>query len=66
MAHGTLILSVGVGMLAGEVNEYAMSYGYDKVRFIQPVFIGDPIRARATVTELRPNLKNPEDFGFVD
>jgi acyl dehydratase len=66
MAHGTLILSVGVGMLAGEVNEYAMSYGYDKVRFIQPVFIGDTIRARATVTEIRPHLKKPEDFGFVD
>ena len=40
IAHGTLILSVSVGMLAGEINEVAMSYGYDKVRFIAPVFIG--------------------------
>ena len=28
VAHGTLILSVAVGMLAGEINEAAFSYGY--------------------------------------
>lgn len=66
MAHGTLVLSVGVGMLAGQVNEFAMSYGYDRVRFIRPVFIGDTIRARATVVELRPHVKTPNEFGFVD
>jgi len=66
MAHGTLILAVGVGLLAGEINEAAMSYGYDRVRFIKPVFIGDTIRARATITELRPHGKQPEEFGFVD
>jgi len=66
MAHGTLILSVGVGLLAGEINEVAMSYGYDRVRFIKPVFIGDTIRSRATVSALRDHPKQPELFGFVD
>lgn len=66
MAHGTLILSVGVGLLAGEINEVAMSYGYDRVRFIKPVFIGDTIRSRATVSALRDHPKQPDQFGFVD
>ncbi|MEY3028820.1 MAG: hypothetical protein RL198_217 [Actinomycetota bacterium] len=66
MAHGTLILSVGVGLLAGEINEVAMSYGYDRVRFIKPVFIGDTIRSRATVSVLRDHPKQPDQFGFVD
>ena len=43
IAHGTLILSVAVGMTATDINPQAMSYGYDKIRFIKPVFIGDTI-----------------------
>ena len=66
MAHGTLVLAVGVGLLSGEINEAAMSYGYERVRFIKPVFIGDTIRSRAAVSALRPHPKKPESFGFVD
>lgn len=51
IAHGTLIFSVGVGMSAGEMNPEAMSYGYDRLRFIKPVFIGDTIRVTVTVKE---------------
>ena len=65
MAHGTLILSVAVGALAGEINDEAMSYGYDKVRFIAPVFIGDTITSRAEIVEKREHVK-PDDFGIVD
>src|SRR5579863_4630404 len=51
MAHGTLVFSVGVGMTASAINPRAMSYGYDRLRFIKPVFIGDTIRAaRATAS----------------
>jgi acyl dehydratase len=64
IAHGTLILSVG--MLAGEINDVAMSYGYDGIRFIRPVFIGDTITAHATIAEKREYKKNPEEFGLVD
>ena len=66
IAHGTLILSVAVGMLAGEINDVAMSYGYDGIRFIRPVFIGDTITAHATIAEKREYKKNPEEFGLVD
>jgi acyl dehydratase len=66
IAHGTLILSVAVGMLAGEINDVAMSYGYDGIRFIRPVFIGDTITAQATIAEKREYKKNPEEFGLVD
>ena len=66
IAHGTLILSVAVGMLAGEINEVAMSYGYEGIRFLKPVFIGDTITAHATISEKREYKKSPEEFGLVD
>lgn len=66
IAHGTLILSVAVGMLAGEINDVAMSYGYDGIRFIRPVFIGDTITAHGTIGEKRDYKKSPDDYGLVD
>ncbi len=66
IAHGTLILSVAVGMLAGEINEVAMSYGYEGIRFLKPVFIGDTITSHASVVEKREYKKNPHEFGLVD
>ena len=66
MAHGTLILSMSVGMLAGEINEQAMSYGYDRVRFIRPVHIGDTITSHSEIVGLREHPKQPETLGFAD
>lgn len=66
MAHGTLILSMAIGMLAGEVNEESMSYGYDRVRFIRPVHIGDTIRARSEIIALRDHAKQPDRFGMAE
>lgn len=66
VAHGTLILSVAVGMLAGEINEAAFSYGYDKVRFIAPVFIGDTITSIATIAAKRDHAKKPDEYGIVE
>ncbi len=66
VAHGTLILSVAVGSLAGEINEVAFSYGYDKVRFIAPIFIGDTITSHSEIIAKREHSKKPEEFGFVD
>lgn len=65
IAHGTLILSVGVGMTAGDINPQAMSYGYDRIRFIAPVYIGDTITVTAEITEKRDHAKQPEKFGYV-
>ena len=64
IAHGTLIFSVGIGMSAGEMNPEAFSYGYDRLRFIRPVFIGDTIRVRVTIKEKRDYPKRPE-LGMV-
>ena len=64
IAHGTLIFSVAVGMTAGDVNPRAMSYGYDRLRFLRPVFIGDTIRVRVTVKEKREHPKRA-GYGIV-
>ena len=66
VAYGTLILSVAVGQLAREMNEVAFSYGYDKVRFISPVFIGDTITSKAEIVAKREHAKRAADFGLVD
>lgn len=57
IAHGTLVLSIGIGMTAGDINPRAMSYGYDRVRFIRPVFLGDTIHTTATIREKRDDRK---------
>lgn len=57
IAHGTLIFSVGVGLTAGDINPVAMSYGYDHLRFIKPVFLNDTIKAKVTVSGKRDHPK---------
>lgn len=64
IAHGTLIFSVGVGMTAGDVNPLAYSYGYDRLRFVKPVFIGDTLTVKVTIKEKRDFPKRP-DHGVV-
>ncbi|HUX69275.1 MAG TPA: MaoC/PaaZ C-terminal domain-containing protein [Cellulomonadaceae bacterium] len=65
IAHGTLVLSIAVGMTAGDVNPQAMSYGYDRIRFIKPVFIGDTITVAASVTTKRDHVTRPDELGYV-
>lgn len=65
IAHGTLILSVAVGMTAGDINPRSMSYGYDTIRFIKPVFIGDTITVTAAITEKSDHKRTPETHGYV-
>jgi acyl dehydratase len=63
MAHGTLVLTVAIGLTADQINEASMSYGYDRVRFIKPVFIDDSIRVVATIME-KNEYKKP-DHGLL-
>jgi acyl dehydratase len=63
IAHGTLIFSVAVGLTAGAINEVAMTYGYERLRFIKPVFIGDTIKVKVTITALKDHKK--PGFGLV-
>jgi acyl dehydratase len=63
VAHGTLVFAVAVGMTATEINQRAFSYGYDRLRFVKPVFIGDTLRCRVTIADKRDH-KRP-DLGMV-
>jgi acyl dehydratase len=57
IAHGTLVFSVGIGMTASTINPRAMSTGYDRVRFVKPVFIGDTLTVTASIAEKKPHPK---------
>lgn len=60
IAHGTMVFSIGVGLTASVINPVAFSYGYDRLRFIRPVFIGDTIRTRATIVAKEDDPKRPD------
>ena len=49
IAHGTMVFAIGVGLTATLINPVAFSYGYDRLRFIRPVHIGDTIRSRVVI-----------------
>lgn len=51
IAHGTMIFAIGIGLTAGRINPVAFTYGFDKLRFIKPVFIGDTLRTQVTVKD---------------
>ena len=63
IAHGTMIFSIGIGLTASEINPEAMSKGYDRLRFIKPVFIGDTIHSEITISA-KSDAKKPE-YGNV-
>lgn len=63
IAHGTLIFTVAIGSTADLVNEVAMTYGYERLRFTRPVFIGDTIKVRVTIKDKKDH-KKPE-YGIV-
>jgi acyl dehydratase len=63
IAHGTLIFTLAIGLTADFINEVAMTYGYDRLRFIKPVFIGDTIKVSVTIKDKREH-KKPE-LGLV-
>jgi acyl dehydratase len=65
IAHGTLILSIAVGMTAVDINPQSMSYGYDRIRFLRPVFIGDTITVTAEVTEKSDHKRRPDQQGYL-
>jgi monoamine oxidase len=61
IAHGTMTFAIGVGLKANaQINEASFSYGYDRLRFIKPVFIGDTIRTRVRVIRKEDDSKRPE------
>lgn len=58
---GALVFSAGLGLVATNcVN--AFSYGYDKLRFIKPTFVGDTIYTIRTNLDKRPKY---EKLGLI-
>lgn len=57
IAHGTLIFTIAIGLTADLVNEVSMTYGYERLRFIKPVFIGDTLHVKVTITEKKEHKK---------
>ena len=53
-------------MTATEINPVSFSYGYDHVRFIRPVFIGDTIHVRLTVKDKRDYPRRTTHGVLVD
>lgn len=64
IAHGTMVFSIGVGLTASIINPVAFSYGYDRMRFVKPVFIGDTIHTRVTIAGKEDDPKRA-GFGRV-
>ena len=61
LVAGAMVFSAGLGLVATNCIN-AFSYGYDKLRFIKPVFIGDTIYTIRTNMEKRPKYK---DMGLI-
>jgi len=57
IAHGTMVFAIGIGLTATTINPHAMSYGYDRLRFIRPVHIGDTL---TTVTRIADKRDHPK------
>ncbi len=56
VAHGALTLSVADGFVSDTLAEgetvLATNYGYDRIRYLNPVYPGDTISAEIEVTEM--------------
>jgi acyl dehydratase len=64
IAHGTMTFAIGIGLTASRINPVAFTYGYDRLRFPKPVFIGDTIHTRVTIKSKEEDSKRP-GFGRV-
>lgn len=60
VAHGVLVLGLA-STVSARLSEAAgitvVSYGYDKVRFLRPVFLGDTVTVSAEVVEVDPGAR---------
>ena len=58
---GALVFGYGMGLFAHN-NVNTFSYGYDKLRFIKPVFIGDTMYSMRTLVRKEPKY---DDMGLI-
>ena len=64
IAHGTMTFAIGIGLTTTQINPVAFTYGYDRLRFPKPVFIGDTLRTRITIKDKEEDSKR-KGFGSV-
>ena len=59
-----MTFAIGIGLTASEINPLAFTYGYERLRFPKPVFIGDTIHTVLTIGALEGDPKRA-DHGRV-
>jgi len=70
IAHG--VLSIGFAsttstLMQQKTDMPAVSYGYDRIRFIKPIFIGDTITVTYTIAEIdQESLKTKSNIEVVN
>ncbi|MEM1287150.1 MAG: MaoC/PaaZ C-terminal domain-containing protein [Pseudomonadota bacterium] len=64
IAHGTMTFAIGIGLTATQINPRAFTYGYERLRFPKPVYIGDTIHTVVTIGRQEDDPKRPA-FGRV-
>jgi acyl dehydratase len=64
IAHGTMTFAIGIGLTANQINPVAFTYGYDRLRFPKPVFIGDTLHTRITIKHKEDDPRR-KSFGRV-
>lgn len=66
IAHGTMTFAIGIGLTATQINPHAMTYGYDRLRFPNPVFAGDTLRTTVTIGRKAEDPKRPHHGQVVE
>lgn len=66
MAHGTLTFAIGIGLTATVINPRAFTYGYERLRFPNPVHAGDTIHTSVTIARKADDPKRPAHGQVVE
>ena len=62
IAHGALVISVGLGLVEFWPPAMKAFYGIDRLRFVHPTLIGDTLRVETEVLDIRDR---PDGDGVV-
>ena len=66
IAHGTMTFAIGIGLTASEINPLSFTYGYERLRFPKPVFIGDTIHTVLTIASVEDDPKRADHGRVVE
>lgn len=66
IAHGTMTFAIGIGLTATQINPRAFTYGYERLRFPKPVFIGDTLKTKVTIGVRSDDPKRPNHGRVVE